>query len=119
MPEGLRVRLHLCYNILGHCVDRIRGKDFRLHSINILSVLFAELLWRYSQVFTHILAEETGIGEVKFVCHLLNWSICIYKRMLNLLKAHVIYQPESCLAATLLADCRQVLGRDSQLVGVP
>ena len=66
----------------------------------------------------HILAKERRIRELQLVAHLLDAQVGLTQIVTNVLE-HMFPNPfRGCLVRVLLANCREILGRDAKFVGI-
>ena len=66
----------------------------------------------------HVFAKERGVGKSEFVADLLNTEICLTQVVTDILQ-HMFCNPfVSGLARILLADGREVFGRDAKFAGI-
>ena len=69
-------------------------------------------------MFLHVLAEEGGVGEAQMHADLLDGEVGLLQVVADVFQ-HMLANPfVGSLARMLLADGREVFGRDAQFVGV-
>lgn len=90
--------------------------QFYIHSLS--STLSCSIFERSAaEVFFDILAKETGVGKVEFVCYLLHTKFGVEKIVCYIGKKIFGDPLIGSLARVLLADDGEVLGGDAQFGG--
>ena len=100
-----------------HSIDAGFGQnDLRIEAF---LCIVPELDRCHSEVLLHIFAKERGVGESESVADFLDAVVGLFQIISDILLDMLRNPFVGCLARILLADGREVLGGDTELLGIP